>query len=251
MKQPVIKNKLLMLLFISLAFNVLLLLLGSIVLTKQGFGEYLKQKISYLLSMRTGEYSDQYSVYYHHKHSQFTILPKFNTDIIFLGDSITDEGEWTELLANPNIKNRGISGDTTDGVLNRLNQVIESQPQKIFLMIGVNDLVFKNKSVEKTLETYKQILSNLKTKTPKTQVFIQSVLPVNNQKKYYYNNDNILALNIKLKYLSQDFKYEYIDIFSHLTDASNQLDTRYTLDGLHLNGQGYLVWKKVIEQYVN
>lgn len=245
------KNKMMLLLYSSLFLNIVFILLGNILIAQKGGWKYLKQKFSLLFVSEASKSIDSYSVYYHHKISQFEILYYLKTNIIFLGDSITDEGEWTELLDNPNIMNRGISGDTTDGVLNRLEQIIKSRPQKIFLMIGINDLVFKNKSIENILENYKQILHELKTNIPETKVLIQSVLPVNNQIKDYYNNENILVLNMGLKKLSQAFQYEYIDIYPRLADSTNQLDTRYTLDGLHLNGQGYLVWKKVIEQYVN
>ena len=57
-------------------------------------------------------------------------------------------------------------------------------------------------------------------------------------------------MNLYLRELAKEFSLQYIDLFSHLSDSQNQLDERYTLDGLHLNGQAYLVWKQVIEQYI-
>ena len=73
-----------------------------------------------------------------------------------------------------------------------------------------------------------------------------------NQTKYgiRVNNNNIINLNLSLKELAKDFFLQYIDLFSHLSDSQNQLDERYTLDGLHLNGQAYLIWKQVIEKYI-
>lgn len=179
-------------------------------------------------------------------------MPKSNLGIVFLGDSITDEGEWVELLKNCDVQNRGISSDTTEFVLNRLDAIVEAQPKKIFLMIGINDIINYNKSLEEVLINYKAILTKLQKQTPKTKVFIQSVLPVNNQiTRYYKDNSNILKLNSKLQELSKDFSYQYIDLFSYLADSKNQLDIKYTSDGLHLNGQGYLIWAKAIEKYVN
>lgn len=119
-------------------------------------------------------------------------------------------------------------------------------------MIGINDIINYNKSLEEVLINYKAILTKLQKQTPKTKVFIQSVLPVNNQiTRYYKDNSNILKLNSKLQELSKDFSYQYIDLFSYLADSKNQLDIKYTSDGLHLNGQGYLIWAKAIEKYVN
>ncbi|WP_337907018.1 GDSL-type esterase/lipase family protein [Iningainema tapete] len=193
---------------------------------------------------------NEYHSTYLHKKSQFEILPKSESAIIFLGDSLTEECQWAELLENPQIKNRGISGDTTERILYRLNAIVESKPRKIFFMIGINDLVNEGKSVEKTLAGYENILTRFSNEIPNTKVFIQSVLPVNNKFRYWQNNNNILQMNQKLKELAQKFNYEYIDVFSLLLDSQNQLDAKYTLDGLHLNGQGYLVWKQAIEKYV-
>ncbi|MBP5977298.1 G-D-S-L family lipolytic protein [Brasilonema sp. CT11] len=226
--------------------NILFLLLVTVFLARRGGLSYLSQKI-----VPSKSTQNNYSVYYLHKKSQFEILPKFDSGIIFLGDSLTDEGEWGELLQNPNLKNRGVSADTTDSVLNRLNAIVASKPKKVFLMIGINDFINAHKSVEQTLTGYKHILTELRNQTPNTKVFIQSVLPVNNQvTRYWQDNKNVWQLNLQLREVAKEFSYEYIDVFSHLSDSQNQLDARYTQDGLHLNGQGYLMWKQAIEKYV-
>lgn len=172
-----------------------------------------------------------------------------------MGDSITDEGEWSELLGkshiNHNVLNRGISGDTTDRILQRIDVVIETQPKQIFLMVGINDLAMINKSVGKVIDKYKQILLKFKNAIPDTQVFIQSVLPVNqNIYLYWEDNQKIVNLNSKLKDLATEFDYEYIDIHSYFIDAEKQLDAKYTADGLHLNGKAYLLWAEIIKQYL-
>lgn len=224
-------------LIISSLLNLVSLCLGIIWLTKKG-------GLPYIFSTLNLPRKNEYPFYYIHKKSQFEKLPITNSDIIFLGDSLTDEGEWSELLEIP-IKNRGISGDTTDRILNRLAQIIESKPHKIFLTIGINDLL--NGSLEaQLLLKYQSILAELQ-KTPNTKVFIISILPVNNTlTRYLQNNHKIAKINLQLKKITTDFNYEFIDVFTHLIDKNNQLDTQYTSDGLHLNGQGYLVWKEVI-----
>ena len=88
--------------------------------------------------------------YYHHK-NQFELLPNRKKEIVFLGNSITARGNWSEWFNNKRIINRGISGDRTDGVLYRLDEVISSKPKKIFLLIGVNDIKYKMGIAESTL----------------------------------------------------------------------------------------------------
>lgn len=58
----------------------------------------------------------------------------------FLGNSITDGGEWAELFNNRHVKNRGISADRSGWLLDRLDPIINGHPKKLFLMIGTNDL---------------------------------------------------------------------------------------------------------------
>ncbi|NEU73548.1 G-D-S-L family lipolytic protein [Hassallia byssoidea VB512170] len=236
-------------LLLSCIFNILFFIAIALFIAKKGGLSYLFNKVLHILPENKSKHFD-YPPYYWHKKSQFEKLPLSESDIIMLGDSITDEGEWTELLGL-NVKNRGISGDTTERILHRLNTILESKPKQIFLMIGINDLINDGKSVTATLEQYKNILRDLKEKTPKTKVFVQSVLPVNNKVYLYWqDNNNVLKINSGLKNLAKEFNYEYIDIFSLLLDSENQLDAQYTVDGLHLNGQAYLVWKTVIEKYM-
>jgi lysophospholipase L1-like esterase len=244
-------NRIEVVLFISLLINILFVLLGALFIANKGGIYYLAGKINNIVNAKNKDCKTPYPPYYFHQKSQFEILPNFDSDIIFLGDSITDECEWAELLGNPNVKNRGISGDTIDRIVNRIDEIVGSKPKKIFLMVGINDFLNSGKSVRKTLEDYKKILLEIRQNTPNTQVFIESVLPVNNKiNKFWLNNNIVIKFNDSLKELAKELSFEYINLFSHLADSQNQLDARYTLDGVHLNGQAYLVWKEVIKKYV-
>jgi len=235
----------------SVVVNIFLLSILSLLISHKTRLFNIVGKVKNILNMKKSSYLNSYPPYYWHKLNQFTKLPQSESDIIMLGDSITDEGEWIELLSNINVKNRGISGDTTERVLYRLDPILAGKPKQIFLMIGINDLINTSKSVFQTLESYEKILHEFREKTPNTEIFIQSVLPVNNNVYLYWQDDNnILKLNLGLKELAKKFNYQYIDLFSHLLDSEKQLDTRYTKDGLHLNGEAYLVWKSVIEKYL-
>lgn len=239
------------LLWFSGSINVLFFLIGTFLIIEKDSRYYLFFKILGRLNFQKKDNSLDYPAYYWHKKSQFEILPQLKSEIIMLGDSITDEGEWTELLGNYNVKNRGISGDTTERILYRLDAILELKPKQIFLMIGVNDLINGGKSVIEILEKYQEILRHFQGKIPDTEIFIQSVLPVNNKVYLYWqDNHNIFKLNLGLQELAKLFNYQYIDLYSQLLDSENQLDIQYTVDGLHLNGQAYLVWKSVIEKYV-
>ncbi|MBW6498842.1 MAG: sialate O-acetylesterase, partial [Bacteroidales bacterium] len=82
--------------------------------------------------------------FYEQRQSMFELLPDTDGEIIMLGNSITNVGAWEELLQNPRVKNRGISGDNTFGVLARMDEVLSSKPAKIFILIGINDIAVNN-----------------------------------------------------------------------------------------------------------
>ena len=122
--------------------------------------------------------SSKYSAYYWHSKDLFDHLPDTRNEIVFLGNSITDGAEWFELLGNKRCRNRGISGDVTEGILLRLDAITKLHPSSIFILIGINDLS-RNMSVDEIASNYRKILEQIKKETPRTKVYVQSVMPVN------------------------------------------------------------------------
>lgn len=211
----------------------------------------MKKIISILLILLISQIFAQQTPYWNHKVSMFKLMPNTKGEIIFLGDSITDRCEWFELFGNPSIKNRGLSGDKTSGVLDRLSEVTESKPDKIFIMIGVNDLRH-DVSIEDIIKNYQSILEKINSDSPLTKIYIQSVLPINDLiGKPKTTSGEVVKLNTKIENLASQFKIPFINIFESLVDEQGRLDKKYSEDGLHINGEGYSVWKSIIEKYVN
>lgn len=103
--------------------------------------------------------------------------------IVFVGDSIIEDFLFDEFFPNAEIYNRGIYGDTSIGVLNRMNESIYLlSPSKVFIAIGTNDLDKTNDSIETIADRIEQIVKNTKLNTQNTQIFICSLLPVNDSK---------------------------------------------------------------------
>lgn len=196
----------------------------------------------------------EFGAYYYHRMTLFEALPNAPDEIIFLGDSITDGSEWSELFGSPRIKNRGISGDVTEGVLYRLSEVTESDPSQIFIMIGVNDLA-RGISVDSLLSNYSRIIDRIKLDSPNTEIFIQSILPVNDAFTRFSSHTDktpqIKQSNTRLEALADDEGARFIDLFDDLSTDEEKLNPDYTEDGLHLNGAGYQIWKSAIEAYLD
>ena len=195
----------------------------------------------------------EYSPYYMHKKSMFESLPNTKGEIIFLGNSITDGCNWTELFSDLRVKNRGISGDVTEGILNRLNEVTESNPAKIFIMIGINDLA-RNRSKKEILDNCEIIVDQIITDSPETKIYLESILPVNKKygrfEKHYSKSDSIVSLNKGLESLAKRKGQNYVDLYTSFIDDENNLKDEFTEDGLHLNGKAYQVWKSIVDKYI-
>jgi lysophospholipase L1-like esterase len=176
-------------------------------------------------------------------------------DIIMIGDSITNGGNWNELLNNKRIANLGINGDSTDGVLNRLEDIYYLNPQMCFIMIGINDFQ-GNRSVENVLKNYRQIVQEIKQHNIK--IIIQSVLHLGHN--YYVNhiggknkndweiiNRKVEEFNKELEKIAKEYGIEFIDINLGLS-VNNILEEQYgDYSGLHLSQLGYKKWAEIIK----
>ena len=81
------------------------------------------------------------SKYYPERILEFKNNPLTKDGIVFLGNIITEGGDdWAKRIKINNTYNRGISGDITDGVLERLDEIIFYKPKLVFILIGHNDL---------------------------------------------------------------------------------------------------------------
>lgn len=171
--------------------------------------------------------------------------------VIFLGNSITEGGNWRELFKETPTLNRGISGDNTFGVLARLDEIVRHKPAKLFLLIGVNDLS-KNVPPHRIMENIFSIVGRLHAESPKTQLFVQSILPVNPEHKKFLKafdkQKEIETINAQLKKYADALKYAYIDLHSQFLDSTMKLDLHYTTDGLHLNEAGYKHWANFLKK---
>lgn len=191
--------------------------------------------------------------YWDQKTSLYEILPIDGDDIVFLGNSITDGGEFHELFDNPQIKNRGIRSDVITGVEKRLGQVTGGQPAKIFLLIGIND-VSHGHSVDELARRYERLVRRIREQSPGTRLYVQSVMPVNNSFRRYRNltgkEKTIRKFNERIRAIADANGAVYVDLWPFLADADGNLKREYTNDGLHLNGRGYRVWTDGIRQLV-
>ncbi len=177
--------------------------------------------------------------------SQFDQLPIQPGDIVFLGDSITEGGLWSEHFPGLPVRNRGVGGDTTHGLLQRLDQVSAGKPAKVFLLIGTNDLA-QGISITDITNNIEKIISTLQSSTPQTAIYLQSLLPRDSQ-----HRDAIESINAQLK-LRLSTKVHWINLYPLFLDRSDgSIRNDLSNDELHLLGRGYLLWQEAIQSKVN
>ena len=185
--------------------------------------------------------------YYPQRMAIFEKEPIVPGRIIFLGNSITQIGDWKKLLNDSTVINRGIAGDITFGVLKRLDDVTRRQPSKLFLLIGINDI---GKDIPDAViaDNIRKIIVHVQAESPSTKIYVQSILPVNpdvqNFPQHYDKQEHILTTNKLIKKVAENTNCTYVNIHDLFTDKEGKLDAKYTGDGLHLNpaGDGYEKW---------
>lgn len=186
---------------------------------------------------------------FHLKIGQFKSFPNSNKDIVFLGNSITAGVDWMELLGRSDVRNRGISGDISFGVLERLDEVTEGKPAKVFILIGIND-ISRNIPDSVIMRNYRTIIQRIKKESPATKIYFHTLLPVNNEftnfKNHYNKDEHIRFVNDELRKLAASEKITVIELHDAFLNNDKKLDKKYTIDGLHLNAEGYQLWKSIL-----
>lgn len=171
-----------------------------------------------------------------------------DNDIVFLGASIIQHCEWSELFENCRIKNRGIAGDTTFDVIDRLESILKGQPQKVFLMVGLNDLLTET-PIASILANYETIIIKLKSDSPNSKFYIMSILPVSMNENNI--NDRITRLNKKTRDVCLKNDCTFVDLHFLFQSTDGRLNPKLTTDGIHLNADGYFLLKNAVGDFIN
>jgi lysophospholipase L1-like esterase len=159
-----------------------------------------------------------------------------------IGDSLTAWNDWQEVVGQH--LNHGIPGDTSDGLLFRLERSLSANPDRVILMIGTNDLV-QHIPLDFIKKSYTKILEKL---TEVKERYVLSVIPVNDAPHTVSINENIIALNHWIKSQADSYGFTYIDLHSKMAQGGVGINPEYTDDGVHLTEEAYAVWEKVLKE---
>jgi lysophospholipase L1-like esterase len=189
-------------------------------------------------------HSDWTKTHYPERIAVFKADPLNFHEIVFIGNSITEQGEdWAAKIDNPKGRNRGIAGDTSDGILARLNEITFYKPEKVFLLIGINDLFHNPNDGQKIHDNIVNIIDEIQLKSPDTEIFVHTVLPTTTDSLITKINN----LNALLENSASSKSYTFINIHQRFTDINGKMNMQYSTDGVHLNDQGYEIWSEIIK----
>jgi N-acetylglucosamine-6-sulfatase len=161
------------------------------------------------------------------------VLPR---RLALVGDSITAEGEWTDWLPDLETHNLGLSGDTTDDLIARLDDIIQLEPTDIALLIGTNDLGTR-RTVEHLVRNIEFVLVSLRRDLPGVRMLLQSIMPRGSDFA-----DDIRDANRHLRQFAPSVRAQYLDLWPALAGDDGGIQPRYSDDRLHLTPGGYDAW---------
>ncbi len=154
----------------------------------------------------------------------------------FVGDSLTQGGNWQEWFPDETVYNFGVGGDTTDDVIARLGEVIESRPGAVILLIGTNDLAWR-RSAEHIVRNLETILVTVRRDLPESRILVQSVMP-----RGHEFASEIRDVNRHLWQFAPTVHAHWLDLWPALALEDGELNPTFTEDRLHLNESGYAAW---------
>ncbi|OKH40520.1 G-D-S-L family lipolytic protein [[Phormidium ambiguum] IAM M-71] len=175
---------------------------------------------------------------------------------VLLGDSLSLWFPPDLLPTEKNWLNQGISGEISQGLWRRLSLFDRTQPERIYVMIGINDLI-RGVDDRTLLKNYRKIVRRLRRVHPQSQIVVQAILPHGGEESTWEGRDRLIAipitriqqLNQELAAIAQEEEVKFLDLYPLFTNPQGHLRADLTTDGLHLNRQGYLVWRSAIQMY--
>ena len=183
-----------------------------------------------------------------------TVRPQWAADvakdqgaIVFLGDSITQGWgiDFKKSFDGLKLANRGIGGDTTRGMLIRLQEdVLSLHPKAVVLLMGTNDIETEVPA-EAIGRNFQKIVATLKAHDPKMPVIVCRIFPSSASKKR--PKETILAVNeLIAAAVKNDPQFIVLDTYALFANAEGDALPALFPDLLHLNAAGYAKWASAL-----
>lgn len=152
---------------------------------------------------------------------------------LFIGDSITEFAPLASMFPGVLIANYGVGWGTSDGLLLRLDQLTRNAPDRVFVLIGTNDIHY-DQPPEHIAGNIVSAVTALRRDMPGAELYVISILPRETESMAV-----VKATNALLEERAAASGYVYLDVSQALAAPDGSLRADLTTDGLHLNAAGY------------
>ncbi|MGB3136867.1 MAG: GDSL-type esterase/lipase family protein [Nodosilinea sp.] len=172
---------------------------------------------------------------------------------ILLGDSLTLWFPADMLPGRKTWLNQAISGESSGGLRDRLHLLDRTKPEAVFIMVGINDLIWGGSETD-LVYNVRMIINHLHRTHPRTQVVVQSILPHGGEMATWEGRDRLLSVspelvhtvNAQLEAVAAETDVVFLNLYPLFVNGDGYLRADLTTDGLHLNQDGYLVWRTAL-----
>lgn len=170
-------------------------------------------------------------------------------DAVFYGDSITAGNNFDELFPELNIVDCGHGGATIQDLTELAGELSEYHPLKIFVMAGGNNLNSQN--VDECVELYRGLLDALQEACPYSEIFVESMLPVDKAIAASWDCPNrvVREFNGRLEELAAEYGMVYIEIYPAY-EVRGGLNSELSSDGVHLDPDAFGPWAEIVRPYL-
>jgi len=165
----------------------------------------------------------------------------FYDNSVFLGDFIVSGIEYYGFLG----KNKVIADTnlTLDKALGNVDQLVSYAPQKVFIMLGINDLNYESRGADAIAASYATLIGQIKAKLPTAKIYILSVLPITqsfeSKANVYIRKANLDQLNTKLKGMIGTSGFDYLEVSTPFQSSTGYLNESVTSNGLNISSDYY------------
>ena len=209
---------------LALALITLAIVYFTVILPEKREEEKLQEAVRAYRAAKLEQYEQENAEY-----------DDYEVDVAFIGDSLTDGYDLAKYYPQYVTANRGIGGDTTFGLEERLQvSLYDLKPKVVVMLIGANNM-------DSMLENYESILKGLQENLPESKIVLLSLTAMGGE---HWGSKNQLAAynNVSIKLLAQKYNFAFVDLYSALYDVSiSEVYEGYTIDGGHFTHEGYTV----------
>jgi lysophospholipase L1-like esterase len=209
------------------------------------FGKEVKKRWVVYVTLNCPHWKERYN--------EMQQIPQGKYKTVFLGNSLTEMFDLNAYFNDSALVNFGIVGDFSEGLVKRAKLVTRLKPDRLFIEIGINDMI-EQVSLAEICSNYRELIGIIQKESPGTKIFVQSNLPLIINRPSWFTGDTdvnnlVLEQNVNLQKIAAETGCVYVDICTEMIKEKNK-ESLFIWDGLHLTDKAYQIWTDKVKDYL-